>query len=49
MAQENEFESFALQKLDYAEFKMHQCTVLLKDKTVINNVLTASNVVEIIR
>jgi len=38
-----EFESLALLQLDYVERKIHQCTVLLKDKIVIDT-LTASNV-----
>jgi len=33
-----EIESFALQQLDCVECKMHQCTVLLKDKMVINDI-----------
>jgi len=37
-------ESFALQQLDYVERKMHWCTVLLKDKIVINCALIASNI-----
>jgi len=39
-----EVESFALLQLDCVERKMHQCTVLLKDKIVINDVLMASNI-----
>jgi len=34
-----EVESFALQQLDCVECKMHWCTVLLKDKIVINDVI----------
>jgi len=30
--------SFALQQLDCTECKMHQCTVLMKHKPVINSV-----------
>ena len=32
-----EVESFAMQQLDCVERKMHRCTVLLKDKIVIND------------
>ena len=31
-------------QLDCVECKMHRCTVLMKDKIVINNVITASNI-----
>jgi len=38
-----EVESFELQQLDCVECKMHQCTVMLKDKIVINDAIMASN------
>jgi len=37
-----EVESFALQQLDCVAGKMHRCTVLLKDKIVINDAIIAS-------
>jgi len=37
-------ESFALQQLDCVECKMHLCTVLLKDKIVINGAIIAFNI-----
>jgi len=40
--QRSEVESFALQHLDCAACMMCQCTVLLKDKTVICNVFDSS-------
>jgi len=40
----NEVEIFALQQLDYVECKMHQCTALLKEKTVIIYALIAPNI-----
>jgi len=39
-----EVESFALQQLDCAECKIHQCTVLLKDKISTNDMITASTI-----
>ena len=47
IAQRKEVESFALQQLDCVECKMHRCTVLLKDKIVIND--TIIRLVEIAR
>ena len=39
-----EVESFSVQQLVCDERKMHRCTVLLKDKIVINDALIASNI-----
>jgi len=48
-----EVESSALQQLDCVERKVHRYSrpthVLLKDKIVINDVLIASNIAEIVR
>jgi len=40
----NEVEIFALQQFDYVECKMHWCTALLKDKTVISYALITPNI-----
>jgi len=37
-SRDKEVQSLALQQLDCVERKMHWCTVLLKDKVVINDV-----------
>jgi len=39
-----EVQSFALQQSDCVECKMHRCTVLLKDKIVINDAVIAFNI-----
>jgi len=41
---DKEVQSLALQQLDCVEREMHQCTVLLKDKVLINDTIIASNI-----
>jgi len=39
-----EVESFAMQQFDCVECKIHWCTVLLKDKIVVNEMTMAYNI-----